>query len=163
MVKYYFTSDYHLDHTNIIKYCDRPFDNVKEMNQTIIENHNKIVKPEDTVFFLGDFSFGNRDKFLDKFNGKFIFVKGNHDKKPVIDSLQINYGGIDINLTHWPQNANEDYKLNLVGHVHEKWKVRELGNTTLINVGVDQWKFEPIDIGDIHRTINEYDLDVRES
>lgn len=157
-MKYYFTCDYHLDHYNIIKYTGRPFDNIEEMNQTIIENHNKIVKPKDTVFFLGDFSFGTRNKFLDKFNGKFTFIKGNHDKKPIIDSVQINYGGMDINLTHYPQNIKKEYDINLVGHVHEKWRIKEYSNTILINVGVDQWDFKPVSIGDIHKVINKNNL-----
>ena len=59
MVNTFFTSDTHFGHANIIKYCNRPFSSLEEMNSTIIRNWNEMVKPEDTVFFLGDFCFKN--------------------------------------------------------------------------------------------------------
>ena len=53
-MNYWWTSDYHFSHFNIIRYCKRPFETAEEMNETIIRKHNERVKPEDTVFFLGD-------------------------------------------------------------------------------------------------------------
>jgi len=149
-MKYYFTSDFHLGHSRIIKYADRPFDNVEEMNQTIINNHNNIVSPEDTVFFLGDFCFSGYD-YEDKLNGKFIFIKGNHDhgssKKAIIDRMVINHGGKKILLIHdYNKVENKDnYDIILCGHIHEKWKVKD----NFINVGVDVWDFKPHTINTI--------------
>jgi len=85
-MNYWFVSDYHLGHKNIIRYCNRPFSSVEEMDATIINNHNALVKPDDEVFFLGDFALtGNLGArkvldYLDMFNGKFNFIAGNHDK-----------------------------------------------------------------------------------
>ena len=59
MGKYWFTADLHLGHFNIIKYTGRPFKSLKEMNETLIRNWNARVKPEDTVFNVGDFCFKN--------------------------------------------------------------------------------------------------------
>ena len=56
-MNYWWTSDYHFSHFNIISYCDRPFKTAEEMNKIIIRRHNERVKPDDTVFFLGDFIF----------------------------------------------------------------------------------------------------------
>jgi len=39
----YLVSDIHLDHDNIIDYCDRPFSSVEEMNETLVEHWNAVV------------------------------------------------------------------------------------------------------------------------
>jgi calcineurin-like phosphoesterase family protein len=75
----YFTADTHFNHTNIIKYCNRPFKSVEEMNETIINNWNKKVNDTDIVYHLGDFSWGNPVPFLEKINGKIFIIPGNHD------------------------------------------------------------------------------------
>jgi calcineurin-like phosphoesterase family protein len=78
----YFTSDLHFGHANIIKYCDRPFDNTDEMAKALIGNWNSVVDHEDTVFVLGDFAMGDREANVPlarHLNGKKILVAGNHD------------------------------------------------------------------------------------
>ena len=55
---FYVTSDWHLFHANIIKYCSRPFEGVDNMNRTLFENWNNTITEDDTVFFLGDFLMG---------------------------------------------------------------------------------------------------------
>lgn len=51
----WFTADFHLGHANIIRYCSRPFSTVEEMDQAIVERLNASVKPNDVLYFLGDF------------------------------------------------------------------------------------------------------------
>lgn len=79
----YFASDYHLGHTNILKYDPRPFKDVHHMNRTIIDNHNSVVRPNDDFFFLGDFAFSKDfrqvESWLDELNGNLHFIEGNHD------------------------------------------------------------------------------------
>ena len=77
------TSDFHLYHNNIIKYCDRPFNDYIEMNRTIVENWNRVVKEEDTVYYLGDFALTSKEKLKEVRSwlpGKIIFILGNHDR-----------------------------------------------------------------------------------
>ena len=54
--KIFFTSDTHFDHANIIKFCDRPFKDVEEMNWKLIKNWNDKVPQDGLVFHLGDFA-----------------------------------------------------------------------------------------------------------
>ena len=46
---FFFTADEHYGHTNIIKYCDRPFASVEEMDAEIIKRHNDLVGPQDAL------------------------------------------------------------------------------------------------------------------
>ena len=166
----FFTADTHFGHTNIIKYCNRPFNNVTEMDYIIKQQWNKRVKPEDTVFHLGDFCFKNQNEknIIQELNGNIIFIKGNHDRKQpchtVTKSATIYYGKRDIYLVHDPRWANS-MMLTLCGHVHEKWKYRNthklssaenkyrMGGTVIyypiVNVGVDVWDFMPITLDEI--------------
>ena len=79
----FFTSDQHYGHKNIIKYANRPFSSVEEMNEALIRNHNNIVQPDDDVWFLGDFAFMQLSQVktvLRRLNGTKRIVLGNHDK-----------------------------------------------------------------------------------
>ena len=81
----WFTADFHLGHANIIRYCSRPFANVEEMDQTIVERLNASVKPNDVLYFLGDFCLGSQTRvraYRRRIRCNKIFaVPGNHDKQ----------------------------------------------------------------------------------
>ena len=71
---YWFTSDTHFGHKNIIEYCKRPFSSVEQMNEMLIKKWNNKVKVDDIVFHLGDFSFrGGYHKLLKFFISMFFF------------------------------------------------------------------------------------------
>jgi calcineurin-like phosphoesterase family protein len=84
MPNVWFTADFHLGHKNIIRYCSRPFDTVEEMNRTIIERLNSVVKTNDLLYFLGDFCIGPKARAVElrrEIRCKKIFaVPGNHDQ-----------------------------------------------------------------------------------
>ena len=167
----YFTADCHFGHANIVKYCKRPFKDLDDMNETIIHNWNERVKPEDTVFHIGDFCFKNTTNMIHrgegnihpasyyekKLNGKIIFIKGSHDKnnscKTCILNTEIELGGYRIGLVHDPKHVKPKFDFNLVGHVHSLWKCKRISNVDMVNVGVDMWNFRPITIEEI---ISEY-------
>ena len=78
-----FISDTHFGHTNIIPYCDRPFVSVEQMNRYMIQQWNSVVKKNDTVYHLGDFSLCISPEevkdIVSQLNGNIRLVKGNHD------------------------------------------------------------------------------------
>lgn len=154
-----------MGHANIIKYCDRPFQSLEDMDNTIIKNHNTRVKEGDLVYHIGDFCFKNSpggkigegtttkaEYYQKQFNGNFIFLKGNHDKnnglKTCIERIGIYFGGYRINLVHNPEHASFAYELNLTGHVHQNWKIQRFRKdfrlTDCYNCGVDVHNFAPI-------------------
>jgi len=165
----WFTSDLHFGHANIIKYCNRPFKDVEEMNRVLIENWNSVVGKTDTVYHLGDFAFrrtfsghdGSDLDFESQVNGKVIFLKGNHDSKYpkcIIESMIIRQEGHRIHLNHYPELANP-LMMSLVGHVHNKWKVQyhvNANNTMgfpIVNVGIDVWDYRPVSLQQIEKHI----------
>ena len=180
-MKYFFTADTHFQHSNILVYCSRPFKDVEEMDNEIIRRWNERVKPEDTVFMIGDFIFkggkqGGMNKALvyeKKLNAKIIYIHGNHDTNnnmnTIIESLQIRYGGRKINLVHQIEHVKRGM-LNLVGHVHGAWRFKyyevrkqiepnkyeliDVDYTTpCVNVGVDVNNFYPMDIQEITQLV----------
>jgi len=160
------TSDLHLGHYNIIKYCNRPFKGLNDMNDKLIYNWNQCVKPDDVVYHLGDFCFyGGQEGGLTKsqvwesqLNGKIIHIRGNHDKNNGVKAYSIamviqhahhNIGARHCPIIDRPENEFFDYsKLHFLmcGHVHEKWKFKYLEHISkwVINVGTDVWNFRPI-------------------
>jgi calcineurin-like phosphoesterase family protein len=113
MSKVFFTSDTHFGHTNVIKYCNRPFQDVREMDKALIENWNSKVAPDDIVYHLGDFAFYSVDnifEILKQLNGYIFFVPGNHDKNllKTIDKYRIELG---INIQVLPTLYHETFSV----------------------------------------------------
>lgn len=83
--KIWFTSDPHFGHRNILTFCKRPFQDVKEMNKSLIDYWNNTVGKDEIVFCLGDFFWfhGRHDikKIINQLNGHIYLVPGNHDDK----------------------------------------------------------------------------------
>jgi calcineurin-like phosphoesterase family protein len=154
----FFTADTHLSHNNIIKYCKRPFENVKEMDEAIIENWNSVVDPKDTVYHLGDFAFAKDvetvEKYIKALNGKIHLVLGNHDKHSVKgasgfiwkrDYARIKIHDQKIILSHyafrvWDCKHYGSY--HLYGHSHGMLPDDE--SSYSFDVGVDANDFIPI-------------------
>lgn len=174
-----FTSDTHFWHqssTNpgksILSYCPARktiWPTIEEMNEGIISNWNEAVKPEDTVFHLGDFCLVRKDlipTILPRLNGNIVLVRGNHDQgaanlyksgfKTVLEATKIKINGKNIYMRHhpptkpnWPSTYN--VQLFLCGHVHQAWSKRTTEFNMdgkeqtgyIINVGVDANGYRP--------------------
>ncbi|MDH5569062.1 MAG: 2'-5' RNA ligase family protein [Nitrosopumilus sp.] len=114
--KVHFISDTHFDHRNILRYCNRPFNSIRQMNQTLVENWCNSVRKNEKVFFLGDMSYGKDrrpiDYWLGKLTGKISYIRGNHDKDiinhaTVIHShYGIKYNNYQFLLMHDPHRPN---------------------------------------------------------
>lgn len=79
----FFTADHHFGHANIIRFSNRPFESLEEMNEELIKRWNEKVSPENSVYHLGDLSLANPQEtkeILDRLNGKIHLIKGNHEK-----------------------------------------------------------------------------------
>ena len=159
----YFTSDLHFDHQNIIKYCNRPFGSVEEMNETIIANWNKTVRAKDTCYILGDvfmYNTENARKCLERLHGHKYLVRGNHDpfkdSDPAFgwikDYFKLRWDHKKFILCHypfvsWDGEAKGSYHLH--GHQHNEpiYNIAQRVNgLKRFDVGVDANDFKPVSI-----------------
>ena len=159
----FFTADSHYQHFNIIKYCNRPFSSVEEMDEALIENHNKVVGPKDEVYILGDFVFAKTseevESYTKRLNGKLYLIYGSHDRNVVRFSsgfvwkkeiAKIKVQGQRIILCHYAMRtweASHYGTWNLFGHSHGK--LEEFDNVLACDVGVDAWDFTPVSFDQI--------------
>lgn len=79
----WFSSDQHFGHSNIIDFCDRPFDSVEHMDEILIKNWNSVVAADDLVYIVGDLCMGEFSKTIkhvSRLNGRKVLIPGNHDR-----------------------------------------------------------------------------------
>lgn len=172
----YFIADTHFHHNNVISFCQRPFTDVGEMNDTLIKNWNSVVKPTDEVYILGDFLYKGTGKqaneLLGSLNGRKYLIKGNHEH--YLKSADFNTSLLEwikdyhtfvyykrkFILFHYPILEWEGYhhnSIHLYGHVHNNqsdYFSDILGNRA-INVGADMIDFKPISIEKILDLVGE--------
>ena len=155
----YFTSDLHLGHYNIIKYCNRPFNTVEKMNNIIINNWNNIVKEDDIVYILGDITLASdvvSERYLNELIGKKYLIKGNHDRiknSPQLgwikDYYELKYKDKTFILSHYPFNEwNHMYRgaIHLHGHHHNNSDYNMKQEYLRYDVDVDANDFKPVSI-----------------
>lgn len=156
----WFTSDTHFGHANIIRYCNRPFSSVEQMDDELIRRWNTVVGPEDTVYHLGDFAFGrgaegSARKAAAKLHGKIHLVLGNHDEiaTTVIASrftsiqhyTEVSVQGQKIVLFHYGLRTwHHDLRgaWHLYGHSHAG--LPPFGKSVDAGVDFPLWAFAPI-------------------
>ncbi len=172
----YFTADHHFGHKNILKYepNNRPFKTIKEHDEFAISQWNSRVRPDDTVYHLGDFSLGDKSvvaPMLENLSGKIYFVPGGHDYRWLeawestfkhwrgllllspLYSLEIDQGKkhpLVIVLCHYAMRVwdRSHYgSLHLFGHSHGRLTIPH-GHRSM-DVGVDTNNFKPYSLDEV--------------
>ena len=179
-MKIFFTSDTHFGHANIIKYCDRPFIDANDMNEQLIANWNNVVSPDDVVYHLGDFAFGNEksvNAIMHRLNFAHMhFIKGNHDKPfmewwtkarfnndCVAQKVDISHYILETHinkqkfvLCHYAMRVwNESHRgaLHLYGHSHGT--LPDDPNSKSFDVGVDCHNYQPISLEQVLKIMDK--------
>ena len=188
--KLWFTSDTHFYHENIIKYCNRPFENVVEMNAKLIYNWNKVVKYDDDIIIAGDFIHsGNLSlihDIINYLNGDKWLCYGNHDYQNRLErdeiSNRFNYhcwdamdfqvedpeledGFMKFHINHYPCEFWTRGAVHLHGHIHSG-KLSSPNEICKFNplrydIGVDNNDFKPISYEEIKIIITKQQLNGR--
>lgn len=172
----FFTADLHFGHKNIIRFDNRPFTTVEEMDRVLIERWNKKVKNEDTVYILGDVSWYDDQKtceILSQLHGKKVLILGNHDRvrghvrkcfEEICSYKEITLPcNIHVVLCHYPItffNRHHYGAYMFYGHVHNshEWKMTENYKygleqldikCNMFNVGCMVRNYEPVTFDEI--------------
>lgn len=142
MSKKFYITDPHFGHANVIRFDNRPYTNVEEMDRALIDNWNSVVSNEDIVYILGDISWYNEEDtigVLKQLKGQKVLVNGNHDKLSrhgyaqfikVCDYLEVKDNDTKVILSHYPMpfwNGQFRNTVHLYGHVHNshQWNILE--------------------------------------
>ena len=174
MENIWFTSDFHFGHAQSFIYEKRGFYSVEEMNESIVDNWNKMVRPQDIVYCLGDICLGVKDqsiKYFNRLNGEFYAIWGNHDTPKFLDDNAkicdgwyaniITYKKINIYLSHYPTiTSNFDDKgfkrhvINFHGHTHQvnNWMFSD--NPFIYHVGMDSHQCKPVNLEEAIKEIH---------
>jgi len=152
-------SDTHFYHENIIGYCNRPFSNVHEMNQCIVENWNSKVKDGDIVYHLGDVWMEKDEDtwyLLSNLKGRKRLILGNHDdgKSQVLHKhfqkimVWRHFREFGLLLTHVPVHPgtlNDKVSVNVHGHIHQN----RIDDKRYKNVCVEHTNYGPVNIEEL--------------
>lgn len=171
-MKTFLVSDTHFGHSNICKFTDsdgnkiRPWDDVNEMDEQLIENWNSVVGPKDKVYHLGDFVINRRClPIAARLNGRKILILGNHDVFKAKEYLEYfddvrSYHPLDgFVLSHIPLHRDSLYrwKANIHGHLHQNIVRLEDGtpDPKYICVCVEHTNWTPVEFDEIRQKFSE--------
>lgn len=161
----WFTSDLHFGHANILTYSERPFDDVRDMEESLILNWNACVQPGDRVYMLGDFALCDVEratKIAKRLNGQKFLIFGNHDKRLrkdkeflslwvwARDLESIEVDGQKLVLCHYPMvtwHGSHRGAWMLHGHCHGS--LRDDPHALRVDVGVDAWQYMPVSFEEV--------------
>lgn len=168
MSEVFMIGDTHFCHSNIIKYCDRPFGSTEEMNEKLIENWNKVVGKQDRVFMMGDFALCGKEKIIEigkRLKGKKILILGNHEGASLktyyeagfemISKYPILFNEFFI-LSHEPQYVQENgVYANIFAHVHTNPMYKSVSSRSFC-VSAERINYTPISFEIIKKQMEDY-------
>ena len=165
------TSDCHYGHEKLAFY--RGFESVEAMDEKLIENHNARVRPNHSVYILGDLIFykdENLARVINRLNGRKFLIFGNHDYAirksyemqklfvKCLDYYELTAQGHKLCMSHYPMmvwNRHHYGSIMLHGHCHGSMQYPFKGR--IMDVGADVHGFAPIHIEDIINQMMQID------
>ena len=153
--------DTHFGHKNIIDYCDRPFKNISEMNEALIQNWNKVVNRTDEVFMMGDFALCGKDELIaygKRLKGRKRLILGNHDDASINTYREAGFEYVynypiiveDYYIfSHRPIFVkNNDLYCNIFAHVHGNPEYADYSHRSFCT-SVERINYTPISFDEV--------------
>jgi calcineurin-like phosphoesterase family protein len=143
----------HFGHANIIKYCERPFEDVRQHDEQLIKNWNKVVGKEDVIYHLGDFAFTKQARILEileQLNGVIHLIRGNHDRK-IRGHLETKFASVKDYCEISIKDEEMDHKQTIVmsHYPFESWNKKHWRSFCLHGHthGTSPYMFSRLDVG----------------
>lgn len=170
MSQIFLISDTHFSHSNICNFLRddgsplRPWSNCEEMDEALIENWNRVVKPKDKIYHLGDVAIPRKGlKKLEQLNGDKVLIAGNHDVM-YIKELSKYFRAIrpywvmqNLLMSHVPIHPNSirNFRCNIHGHLHYREVMLEDNSIDprYLSVCVELTDYSPILLDQVIATI----------
>jgi len=169
----FFISDFHLGHDNVIKFDKRPFQDVDEMAETIIQNWNSVVDDDSIIYYLGDLFYKVKAShiayLMHQLKGEIRVILGNHDRlsqlvrmerftdiqtyqRIFVKDKDFKGGKCDIIVSHYPHliwDKHHHGSWHLHGHSHQNLTKSEYGREVyykrkVLDVGCNGWNYTPV-------------------
>lgn len=159
----YIIADTHIGHSRIIPMCRRPFQDIEQMNETLIDNWNNTITDEDIIIHLGDVILAKGEEiqeYLNRLKGRKCLIRGNHDysnsvtkwkrlgfdevwttSKHPHEFVLVEWQGQEYALSHYYLPLEWGYR-NIHGHVHNN--VEYLDPRQQVCVSVECIDYKPI-------------------
>ena len=169
-------SDHHFSHANMCKFTNydgskvRPWTDVNEMDEAMINSWNSVVKDWDKLYHLGDFSMGWKElpgKVMGRLKGRKRLVRGNHDMCPTSEYMKYFediygvrvFSESKLIFSHYPLHAEsiKEGWLNVHGHLHDNYvKMKNgLADPRYFNVSVERINYTPIHFDELAAMVNK--------
>jgi len=163
----FLTADPHFGNHGIIEHCDRPYNQVRHMDASLIRNINEVAKEDDDLYIAGDFSMhtkshrGMFEEWARKIKCRKHLIMGNHDIKDPTFYTDIGFWSVhypyfeleEFVIIHDPAGSIMDKsRIFLCGHLHTIFRTK----ANCINVGVDVWNYYPISLTRIRKIVEDF-------
>jgi|TARA_R110000765_G_scaffold50165_2_gene101913 calcineurin-like phosphoesterase family protein len=160
-MKIFATGNQQFGRKGAINKFNRPFSDVREMNDTMVDIWNSVVSDDDLVFVLGNFAWDpvTSDEVVGQLNGTIQLICGEFDEatESISDlheyKLNMYEGDIhtddkhELILSYWPlkewRHKKKGYQ-SVISFNGAKYKSNHKEN--LINVNCDYWSFKPVEL-----------------
>lgn len=166
----FFISDTHFGHeAPYVKFRNpddtgflRPHGSATAGDEAMVENWNKVVKPEDRLYHLGDVVMSKKFlPILSRLNGRKVLIKGNHDQEKLsiyakyFEDIRGVYHRPGMVMSHVPLHPGsiDRWGINVHGHLHGNRVRDEVGNidTRYFSVCVEQINYTPIALEELRK------------
>ncbi len=155
MAETFFIADTHFGHQKALEF--RPqFKTLEEHDEYIIQRWNAVVRPQDTVYHLGDVVMNKRClESVGRLKGKKRLVMGNHDdfhwevfspyfERPYGSKVFASHGFVCSHIPMHPASLAR-WGVNVHGHLHS----HPLDDPSYLCVSVEQCGYTPLSLPEV--------------